>query len=170
MFLSPPPARFVLETEVEIHPEKNTALSGLYRSGPLFCTQCEAHGFRRITYFLDRPDVMSTYTTHIEADRKRYPVLLSNGNRIDAAEVPGGRHRVTWRDPFRKPCYLFALVGSAMRASTGRQRSARTATSGRIWEWWRSATRPTPAWSPRACGRAPADGSARQRRSSTCFG
>jgi aminopeptidase N len=114
-----PPARFTLETEVEIHPEKNTALSGLYRSGSLFCTQCEAHGFRRITYFLDRPDVMSTYTTHIEADRARYPVLLSNGNRIEAQDLPDGRHRVTWRDPFRKPCYLFALVGGDLRCHAG---------------------------------------------------
>jgi aminopeptidase N len=114
-----PPARFTLETEVEIHPEKNTALSGLYRSGPLFCTQCEAHGFRRITYFLDRPDVMSTYTTHIEAERARYPVLLSNGNRTLAEDVPGGRHRVTWRDPFRKPCYLFALVAGDLRCHAG---------------------------------------------------
>ena len=104
---------------MEIHPEKNTALSGLYRSGGIFCTQCEAHGFRRITYFLDRPDVMSRYTTHIEADRARYPVLLSNGNRIEAAELPGGRHRVSWRDPFRKPCYLFALVAGDLRCHAG---------------------------------------------------
>jgi aminopeptidase N len=121
-----PPARFVLETEVEIHPEKNTALSGLYRSGGLFCTQCEAHGFRRITYFLDRPDVMSSYTTHIEADRTRYPVLLSNGNRVDSALV-AGRQRVTWRDPFKKPCYLFALVAGDLRCDAG----AFTTMSGR---------------------------------------
>ena len=114
-----PPARFTLSTEVEIHPDKNTALSGLYRSGGLFCTQCEAHGFRRITYFLDRPDVMSTYTTHIEADRARYPVLLSNGNRSDLREVASGRHRITWRDPFRKPCYLFALVAGDLRCHEG---------------------------------------------------
>jgi aminopeptidase N len=114
-----PPARFVLETEVEIHPEKNTALSGLYRSGGLFCTQCEAHGFRRITYFLDRPDVMASYTTHIEAERARYPVLLSNGNREAGGELPGGRHRVTWRDPFKKPCYLFALVAGDLRCDPG---------------------------------------------------
>ena len=114
-----PPARFVLETEVEIHPEKNHALSGLYRSGGLFCTQCEAHGFRRITYFLDRPDVMATYTTHIEADRGRYPVLLSNGNREETALLPGGRQRVSWRDPFKKPCYLFALVAGDLRCHEG---------------------------------------------------
>jgi aminopeptidase N len=114
-----PPARFELETEVEIRPQDNTQLSGLYRSGGMFCTQCEAHGFRRITWFLDRPDVMSRYTAHIEADRAKYPVLLSNGNRVETAELPGGRHRVTWRDPFPKPCYLFALVAGDLRCHPG---------------------------------------------------
>jgi aminopeptidase N len=114
-----PPARFELETEVEIRPQDNTQLSGLYRSGGIFCTQCEAHGFRRITWFLDRPDVMSRYTTHIEADSSTCPVLLSNGNRIEAVEIPGGRHRVTWRDPFPKPCYLFALVAGDLRCHPG---------------------------------------------------
>jgi aminopeptidase N len=114
-----PPARFQLETVVEIRPQDNTQLSGLYRSGGIFCTQCEAHGFRRITWFLDRPDVMSRYTTHIEADRASCPVLLSNGNRVEATQLPGGRHRVTWQDPFPKPCYLFALVAGDLRCHPG---------------------------------------------------
>ncbi|MGQ9831149.1 MAG: aminopeptidase N [Thermochromatium sp.] len=104
------PDRFCLETRVEIHPSLNTALEGLYQSGDLLCTQCEAEGFRRITYFLDRPDVMARYTTTLIADRTRYPVLLSNGNPIARAELPDGRHSVTWEDPFPKPSYLFALV------------------------------------------------------------
>ncbi len=105
-----PPDRFVLETEVEIAPEDNTRLEGLYRSGGLFCTQCEAEGFRRITWYLDRPDVMARFNVRIEADRARYPVLLSNGNPMEAGELPGGRHYAVWDDPFPKPCYLFALV------------------------------------------------------------
>ncbi|BCU06929.1 aminopeptidase N [Allochromatium tepidum] len=104
------PDRFSLETWVEIHPSLNTALEGLYQSGDLLCTQCEAEGFRRITYFLDRPDVMARYTTTLIADRTRFPVLLSNGNPIAHAELPDGRHSVTWDDPFPKPSYLFALV------------------------------------------------------------
>ena len=109
-----------LETVVRIAPRKNTKLMGLYASKDGFCTQCEAHGFRRITYFLDRPDVMATYTTHIEADRARYPVLLSNGNREESVELPGGRQRVRWRDPFKKPCYLFALVAGDLRCHEGK--------------------------------------------------
>ncbi len=105
-----PPDRFVLESEVEIAPERNTRLEGLYRSGGLFCTQCEAEGFRRITWYLDRPDVMARFNVRIEADRKRYPVLLSNGNPVEAGELPGGRHYAVWDDPFPKPSYLFALV------------------------------------------------------------
>ncbi len=114
-----PPERFVLETAVRIHPESNTALSGLYKSGGNFCTQCEAHGFRRITWFLDRPDVMARYAVRIEADRDRYPVLLSNGNRLGTEEVSGGRHAVRWEDPFPKPSYLFALVAGDLRSHTG---------------------------------------------------
>ncbi|MDJ0867448.1 MAG: aminopeptidase N [Myxococcota bacterium] len=113
------PARFELETEVTIHPERNTALLGLYRSGSMFCTQCEAMGFRRITWFLDRPDVMARYTTTIEADRASCPVLLSNGNRVEARELDGGRHRVRWEDPFPKPSYLFALVAGDLRCHAG---------------------------------------------------
>ncbi|MEM9731380.1 MAG: aminopeptidase N, partial [Myxococcota bacterium] len=97
------PDRFTLETEVVVHPRANTKLMGLYQSNGNYCTQCEAEGFRRMTYFLDRPDVMARYTTRIEADRDACPVLLSNGNRIEAGELPGGRHFVEWRDPFPKP-------------------------------------------------------------------
>ncbi len=104
------PERFTLEIITRIQPEKNTALEGLYVSNHIFCTQCEAEGFRKITYFLDRPDVMARYRTRIEADRAAYPVLLANGNKVDAGERPGGRHYAVWEDPFPKPAYLFALV------------------------------------------------------------
>jgi aminopeptidase N len=104
------PARFELETEVVIHPSENTKLMGLYTSSGTFCTQCEAEGFRRITYYLDRPDVMARFTTRIEADRAACPILLSNGNRVGQGALPDGRHWVQWDDPFPKPCYLFALV------------------------------------------------------------
>ena len=109
------PENFVLESEVRIRPQDNTALEGLYRSGSLFCTQCEAEGFRKITWFLDRPDVMTRFTTTITASRGDCPVLLSNGNPEQAMELPDGRHRITWRDPFPKPCYLFALVAGDLR-------------------------------------------------------
>ena len=114
-----PPARFELRTVVEIHPETNTRLSGLYKSSGNFCTQCEAMGFRRITWFLDRPDVMARYRVSIEADRERYPVLLSNGNRIETETLADGRHRVRWEDPFPKPSYLFALVAGDLRVHPG---------------------------------------------------
>jgi len=122
------PARFSLSTVVRTEPQNNTQLEGLYRSGRTFCTQCEAEGFRRITYFLDRPDVMARYTTTIEADREQYPVLLSNGNREAEGELPGGRHFVRWRDPFPKPCYLFALVAADLRCHAG----TFTTRSGRV--------------------------------------
>ncbi len=109
------PEQFVLESEVAIYPQNNTALEGLYQSGAMFCTQCEAEGFRKITWFLDRPDVMSRFTTTIIADRARYPVLLSNGNPVEEQDLGDGRHRVTWEDPFPKPCYLFALVAGDLR-------------------------------------------------------
>jgi len=115
----PLPERFELETRVQIRPQDNTAYSGLYRSSGTFCTQCEAQGFRRITYMLDRPDVMSRYRATIVADQARYPVLLSNGNRISAETLDDGRHRVVWEDPFPKPTYLFALVGGELAAHTG---------------------------------------------------
>jgi len=104
------PAVFELTTEVAIRPQDNTELQGLYRSGGMFCTQCEAEGFRRITFFPDRPDVMARYRTTIVAEPQRYPVLLSNGNPVDRGTLEDGRHWVTWDDPFRKPSYLFALV------------------------------------------------------------
>ena len=113
------PASFRLETLVAIRPQDNTALSGLYRSGGMFCTQCEAEGFRRITWFLDRPDVMARYTTTIRAARDGYPVLLSNGNRIDGGELEDGRHWARWEDPFPKPSYLFALVAGDLRCHRG---------------------------------------------------
>ncbi|KHF24627.1 aminopeptidase N [Solemya velum gill symbiont] len=104
------PDVFILETEVEIAPESNTALEGLYRSNDLFCTQCEAEGFRRITWYPDRPDVMALFRTSIEAERDMFPVLLSNGNPVSEEQLDNGRHRITWEDPFPKPSYLFALV------------------------------------------------------------
>ncbi|MBG7601613.1 MAG: aminopeptidase N [Gammaproteobacteria bacterium] len=104
------PDRFVLETEVELAPQNNTALEGLYLSNGLYCTQCEAQGFRRITYYIDRPDVMARFSTTIEADAGQFPVLLSNGNPQGLEALPQGRCRITWEDPFLKPAYLFALV------------------------------------------------------------
>lgn len=103
------PADFVLETSVEINPQANTALEGLYISHGMFCTQCEAQGFRRITFFPDRPDVLSRFTTTVRGDKSAYPLLLSNGNPVAQGEE-NGTHFVTWEDPFPKPCYLFALV------------------------------------------------------------
>ncbi|HSM94621.1 MAG TPA: M1 family aminopeptidase, partial [Rhizomicrobium sp.] len=104
------PERFTLNIVTEFSPAANTALSGLYKAGDIFCTQCEAEGFRRITYFLDRPDNLAIYTTRIEADKAKYPVLLSNGNLIESGNLANGRHFAVWNDPFKKPCYLFALV------------------------------------------------------------
>ena len=103
---------FQFECHTRIEPQNNTALEGLYKSKKMFCTQCEAEGFRRITYYLDRPDVMSVFTTTVAADKAKYPVLLSNGNNIASGDVDGApdRHWVTWEDPFKKPSYLFALV------------------------------------------------------------
>ena len=114
---SPPEEPFMLEIETELDPSANTELMGLYRSNGTYCTQCEAEGFRRITYFLDRPDVLAVYTTRIEAPRDAAPVLLSNGNLVEAGEVPGtDRHYAIWRDPFPKPSYLFALVAGDLAA------------------------------------------------------
>ncbi|HCG5473178.1 TPA: aminopeptidase N [Vibrio parahaemolyticus] len=110
LVLSDLPAEFELEIITKIDPEANTALEGLYKSGGAFCTQCEAEGFRRITYYLDRPDVLAKYTTKIIADKATYPYLLSNGNRIAQGEAENGRHWVQWQDPHPKPAYLFALV------------------------------------------------------------
>ncbi|MEW6098040.1 MAG: aminopeptidase N [Pseudomonadota bacterium] len=125
---NPPPAPFTLEVRNTCAPEKNTQLSGLYTSGGGFFTQCEAQGFRRITYFLDRPDVMSVYTVTLRADKAKYPVLLSNGNLIEQGDLEGGRHYAKWHDPFPKPSYLFALVAANLvcreqkiRARSGRE-------------------------------------------------
>ncbi|HEC15999.1 MAG TPA: aminopeptidase N [Sedimenticola sp.] len=113
--LHQPPGHFVLESIARIRPQENTALEGLYKSGAMFCTQCEAEGFRRITWFLDRPDLMARFSTEIVADKAKYPVLLSNGNPVESGDLPHGRHRVRWEDPFPKPCYLFALVAGDLR-------------------------------------------------------
>lgn len=104
------PDKFELEITTKIYPQKNTALSGLYRSANTYCTQCEAEGFRRITYFIDQPDILSRFTTTIIADTSRYPVLLSNGNLVAEGKLEEGRHFARWEDPFKKPSYLFALV------------------------------------------------------------
>lgn len=104
------PDAFNLEIVTKIFPQKNTALSGLYRSANTFCTQCEAQGFRRITYYQDHPDILARFITTIVADAKKYPFLLSNGNLIDGGKLEDGRHWVKWEDPFKKPSYLFALV------------------------------------------------------------
>jgi aminopeptidase N len=111
----PPHRPFELQIETVIDPTGNTQLSGLYRAGAIYCTQCEPEGFRRITYFLDRPDVMAVYTTRIEADKNEAPVLLANGNAVAHGDVPGtSRHFAVWHDPFKKPSYLFAMVGGKL--------------------------------------------------------
>ncbi|MEG3124905.1 aminopeptidase N [Sphingomonas sp. GB1N7] len=108
----------VIETEVEIAPDRNTQLMGLYASGGNLCTQCEAEGFRRITFFPDRPDVLSTYRVRMAADKQRYPVLLANGDPVAAGDEADGRHWAEWHDPFPKPSYLFALVAGDLVANT----------------------------------------------------
>lgn len=110
----------VVETEVRICPELNTQLMGLYSSGGLLCSQCEAEGFRRITFFPDRPDVLSRYSVRMEAEKARYPVLLANGDPVASGELPDGRHWAEWRDPFPKPSYLFALVAGDLVANRDR--------------------------------------------------
>ncbi|MGI9404707.1 MAG: aminopeptidase N [Hyphomicrobium sp.] len=128
--LTKTPAKpFTLEIVTFVNPEANKALQGLYRTNGVYCTQCEAEGFRCITYFLDRPDVLATYTVRIEADPAEAPVLLANGNLLERGLIDGGkRHYAVWRDPFPKPCYLFALVGgdlssiaSSFRTVSGRE-------------------------------------------------
>ena len=123
-----PPAEGTLSIEAEIHPEKSTDLMGLYRSDGLFCTQNEAEGFRRITWFPDRPDVLSVYTVTIRADREGYPVLLSNGHLMETGRLPEGRHFARWHDPHPKPCYLFALVAGRLECVSSRYRTR----SGRL--------------------------------------
>ena len=115
--LAPPAEPFTLEIETRLDPAANLKLMGLYRSGSAYCTQCEAEGFRRITYFLDRPDVLSVYTVRVEAERADAPILLSNGNPVEAGAIEGtSRHYAIWHDPHPKPCYLFALVGGDLGA------------------------------------------------------
>ena len=121
------PDSFTLKTRVRIHPEANTSLEGLYQSSGMFCTQCEAEGFRKITWFLDRPDVMARYTVTLEADQTKFPVLLSNGNCVASGTSDNGRHWTQWQDPFPKPSYLFALVAGNL----GVLEDAFTTASGR---------------------------------------
>jgi aminopeptidase N len=152
-----------IETEVEIHPDRNTQLMGLYASGGNLCTQCEAEGFRRITFFPDRPDVLARYSVTITADKKRFPVLLANGDPIASGDAPDGKHWAEWRDPFPKPCYLFAMVAGDLSAN----RATFTTMSGRdvqlgIWvraadlaktEHALSALQTAMAWDERVYGR-----------------
>ena len=119
--------RATIETEVEIAPSANTKLMGLYASSGMLCTQCEAEGFRRITFFPDRPDVLSKYHVRLEGDAAAFPILLSNGNRVGAGETADGRHWAEWDDPFPKPCYLFAVVAGDLEAN----RDSFTTMSGR---------------------------------------
>ncbi len=121
------PETFTLEIATRLRPQDNTQLQGLYRSGGMFCTQCEAEGFRRITYFPDRPDVMARYTVTITADKRHYPILLSNGNPVANGDLDDGRHWVRWQDPFPKPSYLFALVAGDLHCHEDRH----TTRSGR---------------------------------------
>ena len=133
--------RATIETTVEIDPAANTKLMGLYASNGMLCTQCEAEGFRRITFFPDRPDVLSKYRVRMEADERRFPILLSNGNRVAEGQEPGGRHWAEWDDPFPKPCYLFALVAGDLKANN----DSFTTVSGRQVElniWVREADLP----------------------------
>jgi len=118
-----PSDAFTLEITTKIEPEKNTRLEGLYMSGGNYCTQCEAEGFRRITYFPDRPDVLTVFTVRVEADEK-FPVLLSNGNKAGEGKLDGGRHYVEWHDPFPKPCYLFALVAGDLTQVSDQYKTA----------------------------------------------
>ena len=108
------PDVFELQIQTITKPQLNTSLEGLYKSSGNFCTQCEAEGFRKITYYYDRPDVMTLFTTTIEADKDKYPVLLCNGNPVDSGDLANGRHWLKWQDPFKKPCYLFALVAGQL--------------------------------------------------------
>ncbi|KAK2664111.1 hypothetical protein Ddye_002685 [Dipteronia dyeriana] len=131
---SQPSGTFTLEIVTDIYPQKNTSLEGLYKSSGNFCTQCEAEGFRKITFYQDRPDIMAKYTCYIEADKSLYPVLLSNGNLINHGDLEGGKHYALWEDPFKKPCYLFALVAGQLesRDDTFKTRSGRQVAL-RIW-------------------------------------
>jgi aminopeptidase N len=159
----PPAGPFTLEIETLINPDANKALQGLYRSRGVFCTQCEAEGFRRITYFLDRPDVLATYTCRIEADAAAVPVLLANGNPVEHGRLAGGRHFAVWHDPHPKPCYLFALVGgdlghiaSTFKTASGRKVALKIyvehGKEARA-EWAMDALKRSMAWDERRFGR-----------------
>jgi len=124
---SVPSGTFVFESTVSVKPEENLTLSGLYKSSGNFCTQCEAEGFRRITWYLDRPDVMATFTVTIDGDADKYPVMLSNGNKLSTEVLESGLTRVVWEDPHKKPAYLFALVAGNLKCHAGDY----TTTSGR---------------------------------------
>lgn len=143
------PDAFELRVVTWIEPQNNTRLEGLYKSSGMFCTQCEAEGFRCITFFPDRPDVMARFRTRIEADKAAYPVLLSNGNPVDSGELDNGRHFVTWEDPFPKPSYLFALVAGALveKNDTFRTMSGREIDL-RIYVEPATRTRPPTPWTP----------------------
>jgi aminopeptidase N len=134
LVLTLPGDAHVVTTQVELSPETNTQLMGLYASGGLLCTQCEAEGFRRITFFPDRPDVLARYSVRMSADKARFPVLLANGDPVGSGDLPDGRHWAEWNDPFPKPSYLFALVAGDLvaNASTFVTRSGRTVGLG-IW-------------------------------------
>ncbi|MGL5304444.1 MAG: M1 family aminopeptidase, partial [Aeromonas sp.] len=121
------PDECVLTIVTLLDPAANTALEGLYKSGDAYCTQCEAEGFRHITYYLDRPDILARYSTRITADKTQFPYLLSNGNKVASGDLEGGRHFVQWQDPFPKPSYLFALVAGDFDV----ERSHYTTQSGR---------------------------------------
>ncbi len=123
LFIPNVPKQFSLIIQTRITPQTNTSLEGLYKSSGNFCTQCEAQGFRKITYFLDRPDVMSKFTVRIQADKSRYPVLLSNGNLKEEADLEDGQHYAVWEDPFLKPSYLFALVAGGLVFLEGSHRT-----------------------------------------------
>jgi aminopeptidase N len=134
------PDRFRLRTRVRIRPKANTALEGLYVSGDMLCTQCEAEGFRRITYFLDRPDVMARFQVTLVADPAHYPVLLSNGNPAGSEQLPDGRHLARWHDRYPKPSYLFAIVAGdlarvedSFTTRSGRAIPLRSMSSPRTW-------------------------------------
>ncbi|MCB8836075.1 aminopeptidase N [Aurantimonas sp. VKM B-3413] len=116
VFSAPASGRFTLTVATRLVPEENSKLMGLFRSNGIWCTQCEAEGFRRITYFLDRPDVLAPYRVRVEADKAAAPVLLSNGNPVESGDLPGGRHFAVWDDPFNKPSYLFAMVAGDLDA------------------------------------------------------
>jgi hypothetical protein len=128
LILKSPPAGAVLETTVELVPEENTQLSGLYKSGSMYCTQCEAMGFRRITYYPDRPDNMAVFEkVRLEADAESYPILLANGNLVESGDLDNGRHYAVWSDPYPKPSYLFCCVAGNL----GKIQDSYTTTSGR---------------------------------------